>query len=493
MLGLLGILIAALNVEFNDLVTTDALPDVTGGLAFGRDQGTWITSLFAAGQLIGMPQATWWAVTLSVRRFALVAIALSLATSVATALSTAPLLVCAMRFVGGLAAGFTIPLLLMVALQVLKPETRLFGFALYALTATFGPNVAPALAALWPEGPGWRFVFLQDIPLCALSAALVAIGLPRQPIRRERLALFDWTGTLLVVASFGSTATVLEQGDRLDWFASPLIRELSVVAVAATALLAINEAVVPSPLFKLYLLGRRNVVYALTALFAFLVINLSATTLPVTFLEQIAGFRPLQAFGATAIIAAAQLAALPAAALLLDRRRVDSRLVSLCGIGCLIAACIGDSRLTPEWQTNQFLVFQGLQAIGGPLIMVSLLMMATNAIRKPEDGLYGSTLVNTTRALAEPVGVWLIQLVARWRGGLHTSRLTDQAAQVTTGYAAAAPPSDPGLARAIALQASVLTFADTFLVLAAIAAALIVVLALVPTRTYPPRILFGAK
>ena len=493
MLGLLGILTAALTVEFNDLVTNNALPDVTGGLGFSRDQGTWITCLYAAGQLIGMPQATWWAVTLSVRRLALLAIGLSLVTSVATASASAPLLVYALRFAGGLAAGFTIPLLLMVALQVLTPATRLFGFAIYALTATFGPNVAPALAAFWTGSPGWRFVFLQDIPLCTISATLVFLGLPRGPVRRERLPMFDWSGTLLTCACFGSLATLLEQGDRLDWFASPLIRVLAVVTVAAGALLAINEAVVASPLFKFYLLGRRNVVYALTALFLFLVVNLSATTLPVTFLEQVAGFRPLQAYEATIVVAAAQLLTLPAAALVLDHRRVDSRLVSLCGIVCLIVACIGESRLTPDWQTGEFLFFQLLQAIGGPLIMVSLLMMATNSIFKPEDGLFGSTLVNTTRALAEPVGVWLIQLVARWRGGLHVSRLTDQAALVTTGYAAAGPPSDPGFARAIALQASVLTFADTFLVLAAIAGALIVVLALIPTRTYPPRILFGAK
>ncbi len=33
------------------------------------------------------------------------------------------------------------------------------------------------------------------------------------------------------------------------------------------------------------------------------------------------------------------------------------------------------------------------------------------------------------RALAEPVGVWLLQLILRWRGALHYNRIVDQSGQ----------------------------------------------------------------
>ena len=176
-LGLLGILLAALTVEFNDLVTSISLADVSGGIGIGHDPETWLVCLYAIGQVIGMTQSTWWAVTISIKRFALLAIALSCATSIAIPLSSSLWQIYVWRFIGGVAAGLTIPLLLTVALQVLKPSIRLYGLAAYALTATFGPNVATALAALWTEQLDWRFVFFQDIPLCAISGGLVLYGL----------------------------------------------------------------------------------------------------------------------------------------------------------------------------------------------------------------------------------------------------------------------------------------------------------------------------
>ena len=114
--------------------------------------------------------------------------------------------------------------------------------------------MATALATLWTDQFDWRFVFFQDIPLCAISAGLVLYGLTPAAPRYERLRLYDWKGTILVVAGFGSLTTLLEQGDRYDWFNSPLICALALVTLVAVPLLLLNERSAPSPLFKFYLL-----------------------------------------------------------------------------------------------------------------------------------------------------------------------------------------------------------------------------------------------
>ena len=88
LLGLLGVLLAALTVEFNDGVTSAALADVRGGLGISQDPGTWLTSLFSTGQVIGMSMATFWALTVSIRRWLLSAIALSCATTLAIPLTS---------------------------------------------------------------------------------------------------------------------------------------------------------------------------------------------------------------------------------------------------------------------------------------------------------------------------------------------------------------------------------------------------------------------
>ena len=185
--------------------------------------------------------------------------------------------------------------------------------------------------------------------------------------------------------------------------------------------------------------------------------------------------------------------------------------MSFVGLACVLIACIGNVFLTSVIQGGGFLIWQGLQAVGEPLIVLPLLMMSTNAIRKPEEGPLGSALINTCRGLAEPVATWLLALIMRWRGGLHTSRIIDQSGQggfrVVAGPALIpgnpppllpnTMPRFPGSVDAflaeVRIQSTVLTLSDTFVVFGALVVFLMIVLVLLPERTYPPRIALAKK
>ena len=492
LIGLLGVLIAALNVEFNDGVVGAALIDVRGGLGISHDPGTWLSSLFSSGEVIGMSVATWWAVTVSIRRFALFAIALSCASSLCVPMTSNLVLLDGMRFVAGVSAGFTIPLLLTIGLRVLAPPIRLYGLALYALTATFGPSFSTTLAALWTGVVGWQFVFLENLPLCALAAVLVWYGVEQDPPKYERLRLFDWRGVLLVAIGFGALTTMLEQGDRFDWFNSRMICVLALVSVVALPLLVVNELNHEMPLYKFALLKNRNFTYSLVALFMFLLIGLSSSTLPLDFLGEVAGFRPSQSYPVTLVIAAGQFVMLPAVAFVLNFERVDARVVSFIGLSCILVACLGSTLLTSVVVGGGFVLWQVLQMVGQPMVVMPLLMIATNTIRDPANGPLASTLVNTMRAVAEPVGVWLLQLIVHWRGALHYNRIVGQSGQGS--FSAVQHHSRAALAvfsQAVQTQATVLTLADAYLVIAALTVLLMVILLVLPVRTYPPRIVFA--
>ena len=489
LLGLLGVLLAALTVEFNDGVTSTALTDVRGALSISEDPGTWLTSLFSTGQVVGMSMATFWAITVSIRRWLLGVIALTCVSTVFIPLTSNLGLLYGLRTLQGLASGFTIPLLLTVALQVLPPPVRLYGLAAYGLTATFGPNVSTALAALWTEAVGWQFVFYEDLPLCALAGLLVWHGVEQQPPKYESVRQFDWRGALLVIVGFGAFTTMLEQGNRLDWFNSKAICVLALVSAVALPLLVLNELTVELPLYRFSLLKRRNYLFGLITLFTFLLLNLSAGTIPIDYLQQVAGFRPEQSYEVTTLIAGPQFLLLPAIAFLLDFKAVDARWVLFSGIVCVAVACIGNSFLTSVWDAGTFLLWQAFQAAGAPLVVMPLLMMAVNTIKDPAEGPFASTLVNTMRGVAEPVGVWMVQLIMRWRGALHYNRIVDQSGQ---GAFSVLQGHDPGsvaaFREAVQAQATVLTLSDAFLIIACLAVVLVVVLAVLPVRTYPPRI-----
>src|ERR1700743_2059809 len=346
LLGLGGVLIAAIASEFNDQVTSIALVDVRGALGIGHDAGTWIESLYVWAEIVGMAISPWLLMTFTLRRWTLFAIALCGVSSVLIPFSPNIEAIYALRLLQGLAGGLIIPLLMTTAFRVLTPDIRLYGLAVYALTATFTPALASTVAALWTDIVDWRFVFLQTIPLCSLAGVLVWYCLHQYQPKYERLRMLDWRGALLLVIGTGALSTMLYQGDRLDWFNSSSICVLALVSVVAIPLFLLNEWFHPLPFLKLQMLGRRNIAYGALALFTFLLIGQSGSTVPLRYLQEVQGYRPLQSNLITLEIAAVQLVMLPAMALLLDYRRVDSRAVSLAGLGLILASCIGSALLS---------------------------------------------------------------------------------------------------------------------------------------------------
>ncbi len=506
LIGLGGVLLAAITSEINDQVPNIALADIRGAMGISYDPGTWIQSLYISGETIGMAISPWIVPALTLRRWSVFGIALCAITSVLVPLSPNLEALYVLRCLQGFSGGLLIPLLMTAAVRILTPDIRLYGLAIYALTATFTPALATTLAALWTDLVNWRFIFFEAVPLCALAAACAWYGLPQDEPNYRPLELLDWRGLLLLVIGTGALSTMLFQGDRMDWFNSKFISILALISAVSIPLLLLNEWFHPWPLFRLQMLGRRNLAYGGIALFTFIIVSQASTTVPLQFLQQVAGYRPLQAHLVTLEIAASQLVLLPAMSPLLNRPQVDSRWVTLVGLALMLASCIGSAFLTPYWNRDQFYFWQAFQAVGQPMVIMSLLLMATNSVPDPSDGPFASALVNTPRALAEATGIWLFQLIGRWRGALHSNRIVDQVGlerwQVIQGNGVLPhnlPPLLPDgrprvpnalemLSRAVHQQVATLTTSDTFLILGGLILCLMAVVLVLPRRSLPPRI-----
>jgi DHA2 family multidrug resistance protein len=200
---------------------------------------------------------------------------------------------------------------------------------------------------------------------------------------------------------------------------------------------------------------------------------------------------------------------LPAMALLLDYRRVDSRAVSLVGLGLILTSCIGSAFLTVYWNRDQFYLWQLFQAVGQPMVIMPLLMMTTNTIAGPAEGPSSAALLNTSRGVAEAASVWFLGLIDRWRNALHSDRIVDEAGQdrwrviqsngvlpqypppLTPAGLPRAPNSLEAFSHAVQKQVTILSTSDTFLILGALTVFLMVVVLTLPVRTVPPRIHFA--
>jgi DHA2 family multidrug resistance protein len=471
MAGLLGIFLAAMMAGLNNRVGALALADVRGALGFAFDDASWLGTVYSAGELIAMPFSAWFAITLSPRRFVL----WMLGTCTLLALMLPFIhdlnLLLVLRFVQGVASGTTIPLLMMAALKFLPPAIRLHGLALYAMTATFAPNLSIWLSGQWTDAlRDWRLVYWQIIPLTIVAGLLTGWGLPREPIQFERFRQANWPGMVCGVVALGLLAIVLDQGVRLDWLHSPLIASSLVAGACLLAIYLLTEWYHPSPFIKLQILERRNLGLGFSVLVLLLVVLMSSSLLPATYLGALHDYRPFQLASLGMIVALPQLVLGFAVALLLYQKWVDARIVFASGLLLLALACFSGAQLTHEWNRDQFVAAQILHAFGQPMGVRSMLFLATSVVQ-PFEGPYVSGSINTLRAFGSLAGAAVVGQLITVRSRFHAEMLLDHAA--LAGNSSLFAPEPAQLMNIINQQSLVLSVGDAYRVLGMLALLLI--------------------
>lgn len=488
-IGLFGILLGAMLAGLNDRVPSLASADMQGALGISHDSGSWLSTVYSAGELAAMPFATWFAITFSLRRIHawLISIVLILAAVMPFVDNFYVLLT--LRAIQGLFSGALIPLLMMAALRFLPLSIRLHGLALYALTATFAPNIALWITALCVDYfHDWRWIYWNIIPLGMIAMVLVLWGIPKMPLALPRLKQANWLSIALGIPGLALLIVGVDQGVRLDWFNSPIIVAALLTGTVLTTLFIVSEWFHPAPFIRLQLLGRRNLGLGFTAFFCLLIIMSTAVALPSSILVATQGFRMTQLAPLGLMVGLPQLILGFVVALLLYQRWVDARYLFSLGLLCMAAACWLGSDISSEWMVHQFLFIEILQCIGQPMAVVPLLFLATSVVQ-PMEGPYVAGIVNTIRAFGSVFGGAVIEELMHVRGNFHHEVLLNQTSIQLAHLPSFSASAMSSLMSTLAEQAEILSAADVYRIFAVIALLLIpLVLRLqyIPAPNLPP-------
>ncbi|MEU4834813.1 MFS transporter [Streptosporangium sp. NPDC023615] len=140
--------------------------------------------------------------------------------------------------------------------ELIRRQGHLIG--VMALSSLTGPPLGGLLAA----GPGWRWIFTVNLPLCAATALLASRGLPGRPPERTRTP-FDVRGALLVAAVGGGTVAL---GASEPLARSPLGAGAVVAAVTVCAVLFVRtERRAAEPLISPSLFADRGMARGITS------------------------------------------------------------------------------------------------------------------------------------------------------------------------------------------------------------------------------------
>ena len=503
-IGCLGMLLAVHVAGFNEHVTEIGLADIRGAMHIGHDEGTWLITLYEAFNIAAMAFTPWFYMTFSIYRFSIFMTAAMALLAIPAPFMPDVTSLCMLRAMQGMTAGCLPPVLMTVMLKYLPPEIRVFGIGGYAMSATFGPNLGLPLEACWFENLGWHWLYWEIIPMAALAIGMMAYGLPKDPVHLERSEKFNRFGLMVGLPAIISLVTVLYQGDRLDWFRSPLITHLTFWGLAAFVVFVINEAYHPSPYFRIQYWKSRNIQAALLSLVGILAICSLLSEIPATYLEEIRGYRPIQTAPVSLVVALPQLIMLPLIAALCNSARVDCRYVLVAGMLCLAGASWLGTWLTPDWVRDNFYPIQMLQILGQPMTVIPTLMLATLAMG-PADGPFISGMVNMLKGLANAIAFALFSILTRRREQYHSTMLlghgsahatpADGVGSPIAGQLAGTSPDTAHVAHNtlqvfhtyVHEQALVLALADIYLVVMVVCLGYAVLNLVLPKRVYPPR------
>jgi DHA2 family multidrug resistance protein len=480
--GMVGAFMAILNIQ----ITNASLLDIEGGIGTGVDNGAWISTSYLIGEIVVIPLTDYLSRVFSFRRYMLANAILFPLFSMACAFAHDLGSMIVLRGLQGFAGGVLIPMAFTMVLTKLPKAQQPLGLAVFALSVTFAPAIGPTIGGYLTENYGWQSIFFVNTPPSIIMLVALFFTLEKKPMQLSLLKEGDWAGIVTMAIGLSALQTVLEEGNKDDWFQSPFIIKLAIAAAAFLTAFVIIELTVKQPLVQLRLLKRRN--FGVGVLVNVLVgVALFGTVyiLP-QYLGQVQRYNAEQIGNVLAWTGLPQLLIIPLVPLLI--KRFDVRYVGFVGISIFAASAFMNITLSLDSAGDQFFIPNIVRAVGQALVLTPITVITTAGIA-PSEAAAASGLSNMLRNLGGAVGTAVLATVLTKREQFHSNiigqsvtlyrdEVRDRIAHLTQ-YFQAHGVIDPLLAeqKAIAAigatvhrQALILGFSDTFAVIGVVLA-----------------------
>jgi EmrB/QacA subfamily drug resistance transporter len=284
-------------VFVDSTVVNVALPAIQDDLGGGLALQQWVVDayLLTLGSLILVGGSL--ADLFGERRIFLLGVASFGVTSLLCALAPDGTTLIVMRGLQGVAGALLTPAALATITAVFAGEER--GAAIGTWTAWTGIAIllGPVVGGWLVKAISWRAIFFVNVPFVIATMVLLWIALPARPPATSR-ARVDWVGALLCVLGLaGPVFALIEAPTRT--FGDPLILFSLLGGITLLVLFVLWERRHTDPMLPLRLFRRRNFTWANVETFAVYAALSTWGFFLVLFLQQLAGYTPLQSGAAT--------------------------------------------------------------------------------------------------------------------------------------------------------------------------------------------------
>ena len=475
-----GMFMAILDIQ----IVSASLTEIQAGLSASGDEIPWVQTAYLIAEVVAIPLSGFLSRALGTRvLFATSAAGFTLASLMCGFSSSIDSMI-VWRALQGFIGGGMVPTVFATAYLLFPGPRQKLVAPVIGLIATLAPTVGPTIGGYVTDALSWHWLFfiniVPGIVVTVLAWTLIDFDRPDHSL----LENFDWWGLLSMAGFLGALEYVLEEGPRYGWFDDGTITLLAAISGLSALVFFVRVLTAREPIVDLRAFLNRN--FAIGSLFSFVLgIGLYGLTyLYPVYLAQIRGYDALMIGETMFVSGLAMFATAPIAGQL--SQRFDPRIVLIGGFILFALGTWQMTYVTSDWDFWELLWPQIFRGIGLMFAIVPVTNTALGTL-PPDRVKNASGLFNLMRNLGGAIGLAAINTAFNDRMDLHLARLHEQvnwsrvpAVETLDHLAHRFQGSDAQLMAVkqmmglVRQQASVMSFADVFLMLTVLFGALAV-------------------
>jgi DHA2 family multidrug resistance protein len=377
-----------------------SLPTISGDFAVSPAQGTWVITSYAVSEAIMLPLTGWLSSRFGeIRQFIFATLMFAIASALCGLAVSFPMLLIS-RILQGIVGASMIPLSQALIIKSFPPEKRGMALGIWAMTTIVAPIMGPVIGGWLTDSYSWRWVFYINIPFALLCAYLIAwLFKGRDNVRVKKP--IDKVGLVLLAVGIGCLQILLDKGNELDWFSSPVIVAIALTSFICLVCFVLWELGEEHPVVNLRLFRLKNFRIASICLFVgsfafyiFVVIGPLWMQTQLGYTAYTAGL-VMASTGLLAIVAGPFFGAqLP---------RLGARRIATLGFSCFAFGAILSSFITTDvsyqyLQQTRIIMGLGVAGFFVPMTAISLSQL------RPDQMAAGSGLTNFLRNIGGSTG-----------------------------------------------------------------------------------------
>jgi DHA2 family multidrug resistance protein len=438
-LALLTVAVAfATFMEVLDITIVNvSVPHIAGSLAVSPQEGTWAISSYSLASAIMQPLSGWIGRRFGEVRSFCVSALLFVAMSTFCGLAVSMPMLVVGRLLQGAGSGPMVALSLSLLLNNYPNEKKGLALALWAMTVVVAPIFGPILGGWLTDNYSWPWIFYINVPVGVL-AVLITWTLLRRRESATVKAPIDMIGLVLLIVGIGCLQFMLDNGNDKDWFASPMITTLGIIALVCLVFFVAWELTERHPIVDLSLFRSRNFTIGVASMALGMTAFFGINVIYPLWLQTVVGYTASWAGFATAPVGI--LAFLMSPIIGRNIQRLELRAVVTFSFVVFAATSYWFSTFPADTAFWQFVLPRFLMGLAIPCFFIPLNQVILSGL-KPHEIASASGLSNFFRTIAASISTAVSVTLWQHRGEYHHAVLAEH----LDGASAAATSAVQGL------------------------------------------------